>query len=183
MARINVQNENKTIYQHIGNILRKERKKRKITILEVANRLNRSRDFVLDSEAGRFRMTLDKLYEYCAVLDIPLKSVLPDYMPGHTEDLKNEKETEGTPDQFTQMKNDLDLFGNQINRSTLKIIKKHMTEYAVEIANQSLQNAADNCMLVEDDGRKRGTIVYDYYDNKVSISKESITSHKNIPEI
>lgn len=89
MARINVQNENKTIYQHIGKILRKERKKRKITILEVAKRLNRSRDYVIDAEIGRYRMTLDKLYEYCAVLDIPPKSVLPEYIPGSTTELYN----------------------------------------------------------------------------------------------
>ena len=57
--------------------------------MEVADRLNRSRDFVLDAEAGRFRMTLDKLYEYCAVLDIPPKSVLPEYIPGSTTELCN----------------------------------------------------------------------------------------------
>lgn len=183
MARINVQSENKTIYQHIGKILRKERKSRKITILEVARRLNRSRDFVLDAEAGRFRMTLDKVYEYCEVLDIPIKSLLPEYMPGYTGDLKNGNETGAAPDQFTQMKNDLTLFGTQINRTTLKIIKNYMTEYAVQVAKQALKNAAENCTLVEENGRDRGSIVYDYYDNRVSISKESILNKNNIPEM
>lgn len=78
-----------TLYEHIGCRLREERKKRGIKLKEVAERLNRSKFYVMDAERGRFRMTLDKLYEYCAVLDIPLKTIIPDYIPGSSTESYN----------------------------------------------------------------------------------------------
>ncbi len=79
--------ENRSLYADIGNKLKAERKKQGLTIVQVAQKMKRSRDFVLDAEAARYKIPLDKLYEYCAVLDIPLKSILPEYIPGSATEI------------------------------------------------------------------------------------------------
>lgn len=89
MPRRKTINENRSLYADIGAKLRSERKKQGLTIIQVAQKMNRSRDFVLDAEVARYKIPLDKLYEYCAVLDIPLKSILPEYIPGSTTEITN----------------------------------------------------------------------------------------------
>lgn len=55
----------------------------------MAKELNRSIDFVRHAETGRFRIPLEKLYEYCAVLDVKIKDVIPDFIPGSSTETYN----------------------------------------------------------------------------------------------
>lgn len=64
-----------------------------------------------------------------------------------------------------------------------EVINEVAKRYAKEAAMQALKNAAANSTLEDEDGRERGESVYDYHDNKVSISKESILNKNNIPEM
>lgn len=66
---------------------------------------------------------------------------------------------------------------------TITMIDEVSKRYAKETAMQALKNAAANSTLEDEDGRERGESVYDYYDNRVSISKESILNKNNIPEM
>lgn len=77
------------LYKYIGSKLKAIRKEKGILLKDIAIKLNRSRHYVIDAEYGRFRMTIDKLYEYCAVLDIRLKDLLPDFIPGSSTESFN----------------------------------------------------------------------------------------------
>lgn len=72
--------ENPELYKHIGEQLKYHRILNAVTIESLAKKLNRSRDFVLDAERARYRIPLDKLYEYCEALDVDLKDIIPDFM-------------------------------------------------------------------------------------------------------
>lgn len=72
---------NSQLYRDIGKKLKHHRKQQSLTIRQLANKLNRSRDFIIDAEQGQYRMSLDKLYQYCEVLGVNLKSIIPDKAP------------------------------------------------------------------------------------------------------
>lgn len=55
----------------------------------MAQKLGRSRDYVRQAELAKFRISLDKLYDFCAVLDVAPKDILPDYTPGSSTETYN----------------------------------------------------------------------------------------------
>lgn len=79
------------------------------------------------------------------------------------------------------------IWKSMLSRNSTRNMDQHYDNvaklYAKEVAMQALKNAAANSTLEDEDGRERGESVYDYYDNRVSISKESILNKNNIPEM
>lgn len=81
--------ERSILYKEIGLRLRAHRRSQKISLNQMAEKLGRSRDFVRHAELAKFRISLDKLYEFCAVLDVDPKDILPNYIPGSSTETYN----------------------------------------------------------------------------------------------